>query len=55
MTTKKRLPELPKILLISFKHIIEPREEFLSAVVGVEDDGDTVVGGDGTDVVGEGD
>lgn len=41
--------------LISSEHAIEPREELLGAVVGVEDDGNAVGGGNGSDVVGTGD
>lgn len=38
--------------LISIEHAVEPGEELLGTVVGVKDDGDTVCGGDGADVVG---
>ena len=41
--------------LISVEETVQPREELLGAVVGVEDDGDTVDGGDAADVVGGGD
>lgn len=41
--------------LISSEHAIEPREELLGAVVGVEDNGNAVGGGNGSDVVGTGD
>ena len=42
-------------LLVGLEHAVEPGEELLGAVVGMEDDGDAVVLGDGTDVHGEGD
>lgn len=41
--------------LVSIEETVQPREELLGAVVGVEDDGDTVAGSDATDVVGGGD
>jgi hypothetical protein len=41
--------------LISIEETVQPREELLGAVVGVQDDGDTVDGGDAADVVGGGD
>lgn len=37
--------------LIGIHHAVEPWEELLGAVVGVEDNGDAVGGGDGADVV----
>ena len=37
---------------ISIEHAVEPWEELLSTVVGVEDDWDTIRGRNGTDVVG---
>ena len=44
-----------EVTLILVEETVEPREELLGAVVGVEDDGDTVGGGDAADVVGSGD
>jgi len=49
------LPILFEVLLISGQHTIKPGKELLGAVIGVEDDGNAVVGGDGADVKGEGD
>jgi hypothetical protein len=48
------LAVLGEVLLISGEHTVEPGEELLGAVVRVDDDGDTVGLGDGTDVVGTG-
>ena len=42
-------------LLVGLEHAVEPGEELLGAVVRVEDDGDAVVLGNGTDVHGKGD
>ncbi len=39
-------------LLVGIEHAIEPWEELLGAVVGVEDDGNAICGGNGADVVG---
>lgn len=44
-----------EVALILIEHAIEPRQELLGAVVGVEDDGDAVDGGNAADVVGSGD
>jgi hypothetical protein len=44
-----------EVALVLIEHAIEPRQELLGAVVGVEDDRDTVSGGDAADVVGSGD
>jgi hypothetical protein len=41
-----------KVGLIGIEHAIEPRQKLLGAVVGVQDDGDTVGGSDRADVVG---
>lgn len=40
--------------LVLVEHAVEPWQELLGAVVGVQDDGDAVDGGNGTDVVGGG-
>ena len=48
------LPSSLEVGLVGVKHTIEPGQELLGAVVGVEDDGDAVGGGDGADVVGSG-
>lgn len=44
-----------EVALVLIEHAIEPRQELLGTVVGVEDDGDTVDGGNAADVVGSGD
>lgn len=44
-----------EVALILIEETVEPGEKLLGAVVGVEDDGDTVGGGDAADVVGSGD
>ena len=44
-----------EVSLIGIEETVQPREELLGAVVGVKDDGDTVGGGNATDVVGSGD
>jgi len=41
-------------LLVLIQHAIEPWEEFLGAVVGVEDNGNTVRRSESADVVGSG-
>ena len=43
-----------EVALVLIEHTVEPGQELLGAVVGVEDDGDTVGGGNATDVVGSG-
>ena len=48
---EKRLAMLLEVSLISIKKTIQPWEELLGAVIGVEDNGDAVRGGDGSDVV----
>lgn len=48
---EKRLAVLSKVLLISIKHAVQPWEELLRAVVGVENHGDPVGGSNGTNVV----
>lgn len=40
-----------EVSLVGIEHAIEPRKELLGAVVGVKDDGDTVGGSQGADVV----
>ena len=49
---EERLAVLLEVCLISIKKAIQPWEELLSAVVGMEDNGNTVGGGDGSNVVG---
>jgi hypothetical protein len=44
-----------EVALILIQHAIEPGEELLGAVVGVEDNGDAVGGSNGADVVSSGD
>ena len=41
-------------LLVLVEHAVEPWEKLLGAVVGVEDDGNAVDGGNGPDVVSRG-
>jgi hypothetical protein len=43
---------LLEVRLVGIEHAVEPWQELLGAVVRVEDDGDTVVRGDGSNVVG---
>lgn len=45
------LAVLLEILLISVKHAVQPGQQLLGAVVGVQDNGDAVCRGNGTDVV----
>jgi hypothetical protein len=52
---EERLALLLEVSLVGIEHTIEPREELLGAVVGVEDDGDAVCGSKGADVVGSSD
>lgn len=49
------LAVLLEVFLVGVEHAVEPWQELLGAVVGVEDDGDAVGGRDGADVVGRGD
>jgi len=49
------LAVLGEVLLVGLEEAIEPGEEALGAVVGVEDDGDAVELGEGADVEGTGD
>jgi hypothetical protein len=49
------LAVLLEVGLIGIEHAVEPWEELLGAVVGVEDDGDAVGGSDRADVVGTSD
>lgn len=44
-----------EVALVLIEHTIEPGQELLGAVVGVEDDGDAVGGGNAADVVSSGD
>lgn len=45
---------LLEVALILVEHTVQPGQKLLGAVVGVQDDGDAVGGGDATDVVGAG-
>jgi hypothetical protein len=49
---EKGLAVFFKVLLVFIEHAIEPRKQFLGAVVCVQDDGNSIDGGDSTDVVG---
>ena len=49
---EKRLALLLEVGLISVEKTIQPRQELLGAVIGVQDDWDTVCWGNGADVVG---
>lgn len=48
------LAVLLEVALVLVEHAIEPGQELLGAVVGVENDGDAVDGGNAADVVGSG-
>jgi len=50
MRGKERFLVLLEIGFISLKHTIEPRQEFVSTVVRVQDDRNAVSLGDGADV-----
>ena len=52
MGREKRLALLLEVGLISIEKTIQPRQELLGAVIGVQDDWDTVCWGNGADVVG---
>ena len=52
---EERLALLLEVSLIGIEHTIEPREELLGAVVGVEDDRDAVCGSKRANVVGSSD
>lgn len=43
-----------EVALVLIEHAVEPGQELLGAVVGVENDGDAVDGGNAADVVGSG-
>lgn len=45
---------LLEVALVLIEHTVQPGQELLGAVVGVQDDGDAVGRGDATDVVGAG-
>jgi hypothetical protein len=49
------LAVLLEVSLVGVEETIEPGEELLGAVVGVENDGDAVAGGNAADVVSSGD
>lgn len=49
---EERLAVLLEVGLIGIEHSIEPWKQLLRAVVGVENDGDSVERSDGADVVG---
>jgi hypothetical protein len=49
------LAVLLEVCLVGVEETIEPGEELLGAVVGVENDGDAVAGGNAADVVSSGD
>lgn len=44
-----------EVALVLVEHTVEPGQELLGAVVGVQDDGNTVDGSNAADVVGSGD
>jgi hypothetical protein len=48
---EKRLAMFLEIRLIGIQHAIEPREQFMCAMVGVQDHRDAVDGGNLADVV----
>jgi hypothetical protein len=49
---EERLSVFLEVFLVRVQHTIQPWQELLGAVIGVQNDGDTVDGGDGSDVVG---
>jgi hypothetical protein len=51
---EERLAELLEVALVLGEQAVEPREQLLSAMVGVQDDGDAVDRGDAADEVGRG-
>lgn len=52
MGREERLALLLEVGLISVEKAIQPRQELLGAVIGVQDNWDAVCGGNGADVVG---
>lgn len=48
---EQRLAGLLEVLLVGIEHAVQPRQELLGAVVGVQNDGDVVCGGEGANVV----
>lgn len=52
MTGEERLAVLLEVALVLVEQTIEPGQELLGTVVGVQDDGDTVLRGDAADEVG---
>lgn len=55
MGREEGLAVLGEVALVLIEHTVQPGKELLCAVIGVEDDGDTVCGGNAADVVGSGD
>jgi hypothetical protein len=49
---EQRLAVLLEVVFIRIEHAIEPRQEFLRTMVGVQDDGDTVCRSNDSNVVG---
>ena len=49
---EERVSVLLEVGLVGVEHTVKPWQQLLGAVVRVEDDGDTVVGSNGSDVVG---
>jgi hypothetical protein len=52
---EQRLALLLEVGLIGIEHAVQPREQLLGAVVGVEDNGDAVGWGESADILGTGD
>jgi hypothetical protein len=52
---KERLTEFVEIILIRLEHTVEPRKEFLGTVIRMQNDRDSVVFGNGTNVHGQSD
>lgn len=55
VTGEERLAVLLEVALVLVEQTVEPGQELLGAVVGVQDDGDTVLRSDAADEVGGGD
>mmetsp|Transcript_7207 Transcript_7207/g.17625 ORF Transcript_7207/g.17625 Transcript_7207/m.17625 type:complete len:365 (-) Transcript_7207:37-1131(-) len=51
---EKRFSVLLVVILVGLEHTVEPREKLLGTVIGMENNRDSVVLGDGTDVHGQG-
>lgn len=52
MAGEEGLAVLLEVILVGVHHAVEPWEQLLSTVVGVQDNWDAVAGGNGADVLG---